>query len=114
MEIPKTETDNKPRKKDKEERQKKQTFPLTMIQQSFLWLCLDTSSKVKVLGFEAIFDSATQNQAHTNSHIILQRRSSDINGKRKLKPEQEYSQTEANLNTKGNPKQKEKEHKKNS
>lgn len=43
---------------------KKHTFPLTIIQQSFLWLCLATSSKVKVFEFEAIDASATQSQPH--------------------------------------------------
>lgn len=76
--IPETQT-NPLRKTDREAiadrnssyTKKKLTFPLTIIQQSFLWLCLDTSSKVKVLDFEPIFFHCTQKVKHTQiSHQI--------------------------------------------
>lgn len=58
----------------RERESKEQTFPLTIIQQSFLLLCLATSSKVKVLESEAIAASGIQKSSTAQSQIIQKKK----------------------------------------
>lgn len=60
--------------RERERESKEQTFPLTIIQQSFLLLCLATSSKVKVLESEAIAASAIQKSSTAQSQIIQKKK----------------------------------------
>lgn len=60
--------------RERERESKEQTFPLTIIQQSFLLLCLATSSKVKVLESEAIAASGIQKSSTAQSQIIQKKK----------------------------------------